>query len=216
MSEQEISKEEVRTLIEEVFKAIPQFQSMRSETPIGQAVTFTVKSKAIGSLGMLCICPLEPLADDLLRRDRDAALMVLTGIVFSLSRGMQIGIEEVAEESMLAVVETIGHLDFARSGGKQENRAAEVGEQISSQRKIRRQPLGSAGKSGPDKVITIERIIAALYFLKINEKKTRAEATALNVAHQLDCKPNAVYTALRDGNKTLEQLLSEQWPQVSD
>jgi hypothetical protein len=210
MSEQEISRDDVRALIGEVFEQHPLPHLQRVETDRGLTLRFVVVSERLG--GLLCEYPVEPYAEALLRaypNKRAAAYSLLATTLTRLPFGLHLGMENIADMAEFETHEVgASYRAMMKNGGQPPDFEASKAFQKEILKKMdaRNRVLVRPVTSGPSARVTAEMIAGAIGLL-LNRGKTKAQTTVLEVASLLGCTDSAIYKALKKRGLTFEQLL---------
>jgi len=210
MAEQEVTREDVRALIAEVFEHHPMPHMQRLETAGGLVVRFAVISKRLG--GILCDYPIEPMAKALLQaypNRRIAAYSMLAMTLARLPFGLHVGMENIADLAEYETVETDRNVrSLADNGGRPVDVEERKQYHKDTLKKMdaRNREIMFPVTPGVFARVTPENISGGVGVLIANGK-TKAEVTPQAVADLLKCSDSMIYKALKKRGITFEHLL---------
>ncbi len=218
MTDHEVSRDEARALIAQVFARHPMSFLTQEETEHGIAVRFIVTNQRLG--GLHCFYLVEPVATELLRiyaQHPGAAYTMLASILMRLPLGLHIGMDNVCDTAQYETIRAEKPVQALLTNGGQPIKIKEMATlQSDTLKKMdeRNRRLVPALTSGRDKQVSVGIITGAIGIL-LATGTTKAAMSPRAVADLIGCTDRAIYYALKKGNVTLGRLV-EMYDGVND
>lgn len=206
----EVTEQDVTECIEGVFNELPGLRESCVNTKFGPALQVEVDS-SIGKI--MGLYHLRPVAHFLLQkyiqdRSRLTAKSTLALIIGNLPLAIRIALDntlDAAEQQSIETWETIASVMGTQArpydAGAIDKRRRETLDRMNG----RNTALIDEPTGGRKKIVTVNRIVAAVGRLVTEGKHTIEQITVTHVADRLGCKEGAIYKALEREDEALKR-----------